>query len=57
MICSDKTGTLTKNEMTVTHVVAADGTQAEVSDIVYLVPTVCGKAYKMKLKLEILQLN
>jgi len=30
VICSDKTGTLTKNEMTVTCVLAADGSQAEV---------------------------
>ena len=31
MICSDKTGTLTKNEMTVTQIVTADGINAEVS--------------------------
>lgn len=30
MICSDKTGTLTKNEMTVTHIFTADGQHAEV---------------------------
>lgn len=30
VICSDKTGTLTKNEMTASIVVAADGTQADV---------------------------
>lgn len=30
MICSDKTGTLTKNEMTVTHIFSADGLHAEV---------------------------
>lgn len=31
VICSDKTGTLTKNEMTAVIVIGADGTQAEVS--------------------------
>ena len=31
VICSDKTGTLTKNEMTACIVVAADDTRAEVS--------------------------
>lgn len=30
VICSDKTGTLTKNEMTVTHVFTSDGLRAEV---------------------------
>ncbi len=30
VICSDKTGTLTKNEMTVTHIYTADGLLAEV---------------------------
>lgn len=30
MICSDKTGTLTKNEMTVTHIFTSDGLHAEV---------------------------
>jgi P-type Ca2+ transporter type 2C len=30
VICSDKTGTLTKNEMTACIVVAADDTRAEV---------------------------
>ena len=30
VICSDKTGTLTKNEMTVTHVHASNGSYAEV---------------------------
>ena len=30
VICSDKTGTLTKNEMTVTHLYTADGLLAEV---------------------------
>ncbi|XP_039192158.1 calcium-transporting ATPase type 2C member 1 isoform X3 [Crotalus tigris] len=29
VICSDKTGTLTKNEMTVTHIFTADGLHAE----------------------------
>lgn len=32
VVCSDKTGTLTKNEMTVTDVLAADGSRATVSD-------------------------
>lgn len=31
VICSDKTGTLTKNEMTVTHLITSDGYKAEVS--------------------------
>lgn len=35
VICSDKTGTLTKNEMTVCIVVGADGTQAEVTGVGY----------------------
>ncbi|NXI14778.1 AT2C1 ATPase, partial [Irena cyanogastra] len=30
VICSDKTGTLTKNEMTVTHIFTSDGQHAEV---------------------------
>lgn len=30
VICSDKTGTLTKNEMTVTHIFTSDGLRAEV---------------------------
>ncbi|XP_071824215.1 calcium-transporting ATPase type 2C member 1-like isoform X2 [Apostichopus japonicus] len=35
VICSDKTGTLTKNEMTVTSIFTSDGIQAEVSGIGY----------------------
>ncbi|KAK0429502.1 hypothetical protein QR680_011409 [Steinernema hermaphroditum] len=35
VICSDKTGTLTKNEMTATVVVAADDTRAEVTGVGY----------------------
>ena len=35
VICSDKTGTLTKNEMTVTQVVCSDGEEAEVSGVGY----------------------
>jgi P-type E1-E2 ATPase len=31
VICSDKTGTITKNEMTVTVIVTSDGYLAEVS--------------------------
>jgi P-type E1-E2 ATPase len=31
VICSDKTGTITKNEMTVTVIVTSDGFLAEVS--------------------------
>jgi len=30
VVCSDKTGTLTKNEMTVTHILSSDGENAEV---------------------------
>ena len=33
MICSDKTGTLTKNEMTVTHILTSDGEMAEVGGL------------------------
>ncbi|XP_071423225.1 calcium-transporting ATPase type 2C member 2 [Pithys albifrons albifrons] len=46
VICSDKTGTLTANEMTVTRLVTSDGFQAEVTGVgyngegnVYLLPT------------------
>ncbi|NWS21715.1 AT2C2 ATPase, partial [Pachyramphus minor] len=46
VICSDKTGTLTANEMTVTRLLTSDGFQAEVSGVgyngegnVYLLPT------------------
>ncbi|XP_060561406.1 calcium-transporting ATPase type 2C member 1-like isoform X2 [Ruditapes philippinarum] len=35
VICSDKTGTLTKNEMTVTHIYSAEGTHAEVTGVGY----------------------
>ncbi|XP_054696770.1 calcium-transporting ATPase type 2C member 2 isoform X3 [Grus americana] len=35
VICSDKTGTLTANEMTVTRLVTSDGFQAEVSGVGY----------------------
>jgi Ca2+-transporting ATPase len=31
VICSDKTGTLTKNEMTVTNIVTSDGWRAQVT--------------------------
>ena len=43
MVCSDKTGTLTKNEMTVTHIVTADGQEAEVGTITFPVKTVMSK--------------
>ncbi|XP_058702037.1 calcium-transporting ATPase type 2C member 2 isoform X2 [Poecile atricapillus] len=46
VICSDKTGTLTANEMTVTRLLSSDGCQAEVSGVgyngegnVYLLPS------------------
>ncbi|NXY63791.1 AT2C2 ATPase, partial [Callaeas wilsoni] len=46
VICSDKTGTLTANEMTVTRLVTSDGCQAEVTGVgyngegnVYLLPS------------------
>ncbi|NXA98207.1 AT2C2 ATPase, partial [Melanocharis versteri] len=46
VICSDKTGTLTANEMTVTQLVTSDGCRAEVSGVgyngegnVYLLPS------------------
>ncbi|XP_031199462.1 calcium-transporting ATPase type 2C member 1 isoform X1 [Mastomys coucha] len=35
VICSDKTGTLTKNEMTVTHILTSDGLHAEVTGVGY----------------------
>ncbi|XP_061699610.1 calcium-transporting ATPase type 2C member 1 isoform X2 [Syngnathoides biaculeatus] len=35
VICSDKTGTLTKNEMTVTQMFASDGLHAEVTGVGY----------------------
>ncbi|OCT74226.1 hypothetical protein XELAEV_18033184mg, partial [Xenopus laevis] len=35
VICSDKTGTLTKNEMTVTHIFTSDGHHAEVTGVGY----------------------
>ncbi|KAK3086796.1 hypothetical protein FSP39_023594 [Pinctada imbricata] len=35
VICSDKTGTLTKNEMTVTRIYSSDGQLAEVSGVGY----------------------
>ncbi|XP_012883497.1 PREDICTED: calcium-transporting ATPase type 2C member 1 [Dipodomys ordii] len=35
VICSDKTGTLTKNEMTVTHIFTSDGVHAEVTGVGY----------------------
>uniref|UniRef100_A0A673KTM2 Calcium-transporting ATPase n=1 Tax=Sinocyclocheilus rhinocerous TaxID=307959 RepID=A0A673KTM2_9TELE len=35
VICSDKTGTLTKNEMTVTHLFTSDGQHAEVTGVGY----------------------
>uniref|UniRef100_A0A674AT52 P-type Ca(2+) transporter n=1 Tax=Salmo trutta TaxID=8032 RepID=A0A674AT52_SALTR len=35
VICSDKTGTLTKNEMTVTHLFTADGLHVEVTGVGY----------------------
>ncbi|XP_013393466.1 calcium-transporting ATPase type 2C member 1 isoform X2 [Lingula anatina] len=35
VICSDKTGTLTKNEMTVTHIYTSDGLHAEVTGVGY----------------------
>ncbi|KAI6178617.1 Calcium-transporting ATPase [Aphelenchoides besseyi] len=35
VICSDKTGTLTQNEMTATVLIAADGTRADVSGVGY----------------------
>ncbi|XP_059138634.1 calcium-transporting ATPase type 2C member 1-like [Physella acuta] len=35
VICCDKTGTLTKNEMTVTHIITSDGNHAEVTGVGY----------------------
>lgn len=40
VVCSDKTGTLTKNEMTVTNILTSDGQLAEVcfsKKVIYLV--------------------
>jgi Ca2+-transporting ATPase len=34
VICSDKTGTLTKNEMTVTHILTSDDYDATVSSLI-----------------------
>ncbi|CAH3141856.1 unnamed protein product [Porites lobata] len=42
VICSDKTGTLTKNEMTATQIFTADGHYAEVSGVGY---NGCGNVY------------
>ena len=52
VICSDKTGTLTKNEMTATQIFTADGHYAEVSDrdFVYIA---CGFTYS-RLSVDIL---
>ena len=35
MICSDKTGTLTKNEMTVTQIYTSDGLTVQVTGVGY----------------------
>lgn len=35
VVCSDKTGTLTRNEMTVTSIITADGCQAELTGVGY----------------------
>ena len=35
VICSDKTGTLTKNEMTLTSIVTSEGCAAEVTGVGY----------------------
>lgn len=36
VICSDKTGTITNNEMTVTTIITSDGYYADVSFYIYM---------------------
>jgi Ca2+-transporting ATPase len=43
VICSDKTGTLTKNEMTVTNILTSDGQVAEVC--IWKRNVLCSKYY------------
>ncbi|XP_049672263.1 calcium-transporting ATPase type 2C member 1 isoform X4 [Accipiter gentilis] len=45
VICSDKTGTLTKNEMTVTHIFTSDGQHAELTERVFSLTFVTGVGY------------